>query len=90
MAVRTVYGLLYAFTDSNLYSIWDPIFGSAVAFALMCLLVEYVALCIYLWLGFHRMRESAQPPRVQPEGPANGFGAAPGQWPRKNETGNVV
>lgn len=35
---------------------WNPLFGSAVAFALMALLPEYVVLVVYTYLGFYRKR----------------------------------
>jgi hypothetical protein len=31
---------------------WNPLYGSAVAFATMALLVEYIAVIIYLSVGF--------------------------------------
>ncbi|KAK0733038.1 hypothetical protein B0T26DRAFT_745134 [Lasiosphaeria miniovina] len=61
LAVRIVYGLLGVFEPKGdftqvLRSQWNPLFGSAVAFSLMALLPEYLALCCYFKLGFHRLR----------------------------------
>ncbi|PKS08023.1 hypothetical protein jhhlp_006635 [Lomentospora prolificans] len=55
--VRVAYGLISVFRASGnhiLTSMWSPLFGSAAAFSLMALLPEYVVLCIYLYLGYHR------------------------------------
>ncbi|KAF3014501.1 hypothetical protein E8E14_011265 [Neopestalotiopsis sp. 37M] len=54
--LRAIFGLLYAFTSNNVFSTWNPLFGSAVAFALMALLPEYIALMTYIYLGFYRLR----------------------------------
>lgn len=51
LIVRNIYGILEIGNQSNLKSIWDPVYGSAVAFALMALLVEYIAICIYFFIG---------------------------------------
>ena len=51
LIVRTTYALLSVFATS-LDSKWDTIDGSAVAFAFMALLMEYVVVCIYLYIGF--------------------------------------
>jgi hypothetical protein len=56
LVLRTVDGLLYEFTSNSLFSMWNPLFGSAVAFALMALLPEHIVLVTYLFLGFHRIR----------------------------------
>ena len=50
LIVRTAYALLSVFATS-LNSKWDTIYGSAVAFAFMALLMEYIAVCIYLYIG---------------------------------------
>jgi hypothetical protein len=69
LVLRTVYGLLYEFTSDSIFSTWDPLFGSAVAFALMALLPEYIVLVIYVYLGFHRIRScSQQQPDANTEG----------------------
>lgn len=62
LIVRTVYGLLYEFTSSDAFAMWNPLFGSPTAFALMCLLAEYVTLLTYVFLGLHRMRQPEQEP----------------------------
>lgn len=52
LAVRTVYGLLEVATAGDAHSVWNPLTGSAVAFALMGLLPEYVVLCGYVVTGY--------------------------------------
>ncbi|KAF9767727.1 hypothetical protein IL306_015068 [Fusarium sp. DS 682] len=56
LVLRTVYGLLCAFTVDDVSTIWNSLIGSAVAFALMCLLAEYVTLVIFLYLGLRHWR----------------------------------
>lgn len=56
IAVRIAYGILSAFTDFT--SQWDPVFGSPVIFALMGLLMEFIALCIYVHLGFYTIKKT--------------------------------
>ncbi|RKL51277.1 hypothetical protein BFJ72_g730 [Fusarium proliferatum] len=56
LVLRTVYGLLCAFTVNNVTTIWNSLVGSAVAFALMCLLAEYITLLIFLYLGNRHWR----------------------------------
>lgn len=58
--VRTVYGVLYAFNSSSIKSFWNPLFGNAIAFALMALLPEAIMALIYVYLGFHRMRKRVE------------------------------
>lgn len=71
LLLRAVYGLLYSFTASTMSTLnttWNPLFGSAVAFALMALLPEYIVLITYLYLGFHRKRTaSLDPSKVRGE-----------------------
>lgn len=64
--LRCVYGILevvYGFTSS----LWSPIYGNVVAFALMALLCEYIAICIWLYIGF-----SMPPDRDVRRAPASG------------------
>jgi hypothetical protein len=56
LVLRTIYGLLFEFTIDDVFSTWNPVLGSSVAFVFMALLPEYVVLLIYLYLGFYRMR----------------------------------
>lgn len=56
LAIRTAAGLLYEFTINKRSSIWNPLSGSAIAFALMTLLAEYIVLMVFLYLGFHRIK----------------------------------
>ncbi|KAF4445791.1 hypothetical protein F53441_10540 [Fusarium austroafricanum] len=58
LALRTVYGLLCAFTVDNPLTIWNSLVGSAVAFAFMCLLAEYVTLLVFLYLGLRYWRDT--------------------------------
>ena len=50
--VRTIYGILEVVFQNDHATTWNPVYGSAVAFALMGLLMEYVALCVYLYTGY--------------------------------------
>ena len=52
MIVRNLYGILEYTEKEWATSKWSPVFGSAVIFALMALLMEYVAICIWLWVGY--------------------------------------
>jgi len=56
IALRTAYGVLAEFDTDPVFSTWNPVFGSAVAFGLMVLLPEYMAILAYSYLGFIRMR----------------------------------
>ncbi|KAF5568822.1 hypothetical protein FPHYL_2629 [Fusarium phyllophilum] len=56
LVLRTVYGLFCAFTIDDVTTIWNSLVGSAVAFALMCLLAEYITLLIFLYLGIRHWR----------------------------------
>jgi hypothetical protein len=49
--VRAVYGVLYTLNSSDLFSYWSPLYGNAVVFAIMALLMEYIALLIYIAIG---------------------------------------
>ncbi|KAH7140879.1 hypothetical protein EDB81DRAFT_799057 [Dactylonectria macrodidyma] len=68
LALRAAYGLLYEFTIKDLSTIWNPLSGSAVAFALMCLLSEYLALLLFIYLGFHRMKHNVAEMQKVPTG----------------------
>ncbi|TWU74123.1 hypothetical protein ED733_005258 [Metarhizium rileyi] len=55
--VRTVYGLVESAHAQDARTLWNPVSGfpatsSAVLFALMALVTEYIALVVYLWSGF--------------------------------------
>jgi hypothetical protein len=51
IVLRCIYGILGVVY--GLYStLWSPVFGNVVAFALMGLLCEYIAICIWLYIGF--------------------------------------
>lgn len=52
LLVRTIFGILETATENDPDSIWHPIYGSALAFGLMALLMEYIAICIWLWVGY--------------------------------------
>lgn len=52
LIIRTVYGFLSTVNQANGGTIWSPLLGSAVAFALMALLPEYIAICIFFATGF--------------------------------------
>ncbi|PMD37684.1 hypothetical protein L207DRAFT_636341 [Hyaloscypha variabilis F] len=51
LVVRTVYALADTSTASDTSSPWSPVYGNVVLFAIMCLLMEYIALCLYMWVG---------------------------------------
>ena len=61
IAVRTVYGILEVVTGATYSAKWNPVFGSAVIFAFMGLVMEYIVLVIYIFTGF-----SIPPKRDQP------------------------
>ncbi|KND94044.1 hypothetical protein TOPH_00926 [Tolypocladium ophioglossoides CBS 100239] len=50
--VRTIYGILEVVFQNDRATKWNPVYGSAVTFALMALLMEYIALCLYLFTGY--------------------------------------
>lgn len=52
LVVRNIYGILEVVLQYSPTSIWDPVYGSAVAFATMALLMEYIIICVYLYVGF--------------------------------------
>jgi hypothetical protein len=62
IAVRIAYGILGAF--NSIFSTWDPVFGSALAFGLMCLLPEFIAICIFLHLGFYSIKHRGNLPQT--------------------------
>ncbi|PNY24326.1 Uncharacterized protein TCAP_05734 [Tolypocladium capitatum] len=51
--VRTIYGILEVVFQNDRATKWNPVYGSAVAFAMMALLMEYIALCLYLFTGYY-------------------------------------
>lgn len=55
LALRAAYGLLYMFTEAEAHPEWNPLYGSAIAFALLCLLPEYITALFYVYLGVHRI-----------------------------------
>ncbi|KAH8655764.1 hypothetical protein BX600DRAFT_470276 [Xylariales sp. PMI_506] len=58
LLVRAVYGLGYIFNSGDITSIWNPLFGNAVMFALMGLLTEYVIVGLYMWVGLSLARRT--------------------------------
>jgi hypothetical protein len=52
LIVRNVYGILEVVMENSANSTWSPVYGSTVAFACMALLMEYIAICIWLWVGY--------------------------------------
>ncbi|KAK8108292.1 uncharacterized protein PG998_010305 [Apiospora kogelbergensis] len=58
LCVRAVFGVISVFEasgDNLLTSMWSPMFGNALLFSLMALLPEYAVLCVFVYLGFHRI-----------------------------------
>jgi hypothetical protein len=51
LVVRTVYTLADLSTASDTMSFWSPVYGSAALFAVMCLVTEYIVLCLYMCIG---------------------------------------
>jgi hypothetical protein len=51
LLVRAVYGLLYAVSSHDLFSTWSPLYGNAIVFAFMALVMEYIALWLYITVG---------------------------------------
>ncbi|KAH6693482.1 hypothetical protein F5X68DRAFT_227892 [Plectosphaerella plurivora] len=62
IAIRIAYGILGSFND--IYSKWDPVFGSALAFGLMALLPEFIAICIFVHLGFYSIKHRGNMPEA--------------------------
>ncbi len=56
-----VYALVHNFTDADTASVWNPLTGSAVLFGIMCLLMECIPLCLYLWVGMTIPRQQETP-----------------------------
>ncbi|KAK3056265.1 hypothetical protein LTR09_002772 [Extremus antarcticus] len=52
LIVRNLYGILEYTKKNWATSEWSPVFGSAVTFAFMALLMEYVAICMWLYVGY--------------------------------------
>lgn len=52
LIVRCVYGIIEYTRRDWLDSQFNPVFGSAVTFSLMALLMEYIAICIWLVVGY--------------------------------------
>lgn len=51
LALRTVYGLIETSQSGHVGTIWSPLQGSAVAFALMALLPEYIVISTWIFVG---------------------------------------
>ena len=67
LAVRVVYGFLGIFeaTGPKMFtSMWSSLFGSPTALALMCLLPEYIVVCIYLSILRYKVRTSQEAIRL--------------------------
>lgn len=58
LCTRALFGVIGVFEAAGanvLTSIWSPMFGSALLFSLMALLPEYIVLCVFVYLGIHRV-----------------------------------
>ncbi|KAK7977158.1 hypothetical protein PG988_004648 [Apiospora saccharicola] len=58
LCIRAVFGVISVFEAAGaniLTSVWSPMFGSALLFSLMALLPEYIVLCVFVYLGIHRV-----------------------------------
>lgn len=63
LAVRTAYGLLQVQHQENVFSKWNPLYGSAPLFAGMALLMEYVTLGVFIFVGFSIPPDRGVPPK---------------------------
>ncbi|VUC36210.1 unnamed protein product [Clonostachys rosea] len=52
LALRCAYGILQVTFEFNAATLWNPVYGSAVAFAFMGLVAEYIVVLIVLYTGF--------------------------------------
>lgn len=52
LIVRNVYGILEVVFEYVVNTAWNPVTGSVVAFVLMALLMEYVVIGIYMYVGY--------------------------------------
>lgn len=90
IALRTIYGIISVFDASGgriLTSTWSSLFGSALAFSLMALLPEYIAVCVYLYLGWYRLRTYRGRER---ENAGNGLKIGSDDVPLKDTASTVV
>ncbi|CAH0053687.1 unnamed protein product [Clonostachys solani] len=76
LALRCAYGILQVTFEFNAATVWNPVYGSAVAFAFMGLVAEYIVVLIVLYTGF-----SMPPDRgtTQQGAPALNKADSPGQ-----------
>lgn len=71
LALRAAYGILGIFEaiGAQMFtSMWSPLFGSAIAFALMGLLPEYIIVCIYIHVLRFRVKSSKKMKLLLSEG----------------------
>lgn len=66
LIVRTVYGLLQVIFQNNQRK-WNPVYGSAVLFAMMALLMEYIAMGVFFYNGFSMPPEREKPQQLERE-----------------------
>lgn len=62
LVLRTLYGLLFAYTITDEDTMWNPLDGSIAIFVLMGLIPEYITLVLYVFLGFHRTKHAVPEP----------------------------
>ncbi|KAK8087478.1 hypothetical protein PG994_002452 [Apiospora phragmitis] len=58
LCIRAVFGVISVFESAGANigtSIWSPLFGRALLFSPMALLPEYIVLCVFVYLGIHRI-----------------------------------
>lgn len=51
VVVRITYAFLSIFKSNSLQSKWDALYGSATAFVLMVLIMEYIVVIIFIVVG---------------------------------------
>lgn len=65
LIIRTVFGLLEVVFQNSATSPFSPVEGNAVAFALMALLPEYIAILTYFYTGFSIPPDRGVPAAVE-------------------------
>ncbi|KAL7936401.1 hypothetical protein V8C35DRAFT_295394 [Trichoderma chlorosporum] len=65
LIVRTTYGLLQVAFQYRDNTPFDPVVGNAVAFGLMALLPEYIAVLLYIYTGFSISPDRDVPPKAE-------------------------
>ncbi|KAK0392962.1 hypothetical protein NLU13_2456 [Sarocladium strictum] len=67
LLVRTIYAFIQVANQHNVFSRWNPLYGSAALFAVMALLMEYVCLVTFVSTGFSIAPSRGVPPTLEIE-----------------------